>query len=211
MRVGAMIVGILFAIWVFLEAALVNGLSNASNDEDMSTASGGGALAAILCGIGAVIVLAVPAVSMVLFALAGSISYITASQGYPNHWVYGTVFFGLALMSFFGWRGKAKDRREKNAEQERQRQRDDQLDAIMQSQAVGQRQTEPTSQDRAVGQTVQCQQCGHINPAGTKFCAECGCQLSASPPPEKPQPTPNTGPRLGFGETPPKQRRFGRS
>ncbi len=71
MRVGAMVVGILFAIWTFFEALLVYGLSNAADDTETSTAGALGVFAAIVAGIAAALVLAIPLGSAFLFGTCG--------------------------------------------------------------------------------------------------------------------------------------------
>lgn len=119
MRVGAMVVGILFAIWTFFEALLIGGLGSMGEDEDIQALAGGGLFASLFIGVGAVLVLSVPQVSLVLFAIGGVISYISAAGGYSNHWVYGTIFFGLAIMAYFGWRGKKRDKLEKDTQNQR--------------------------------------------------------------------------------------------
>ena len=131
MRVGAMVVGILFAIWTFFEAVLIVGLSGAADDDETGALGGGGLVSAILVGIGAALVLAVPLVSMVLFGMAAIVSFLAAGMGYSNHWFYGSVFSGLAIMAFFGWRGKVKASREAATERDRQRQRDEQLAELL--------------------------------------------------------------------------------
>lgn len=134
MRVGAMVVGILFAIWTFFEAVLVTGLSNAADDESTSNAGAGGLLAAIMAGIASALVLALPLFSAILFGMAGLVSFAAAASGYGNHWVYGCVFLALGVMAFFGWIGKRRERRDRLAELNRQAERDDRLEALLRQQ-----------------------------------------------------------------------------
>lgn len=182
MRVGAMVVGILFSIWTFFEALLVTGVSGMADDEEMGAAGAGSLLAAIVAGIASALVLALPLFSTVLFGLAGLISFAAAGAGYGNHWFYGSVFLVLGVMAFFGWIGKRKDRRELVAERQRQLERDDRLEMLLRQQRDQVRY--PTAQhdrpDNAPKMTFPtfCPACKHRNEAGARFCANCGSTLS---------------------------------
>jgi hypothetical protein len=161
MRVAAMVVGILFAIWIFFEALLVFSLFSAGNADEDAGLAAVGLVVAILLGLGAVLAIAIPHVSMVLFALGGLLSFAIAAGGYGNHWFYGIIGFMLAIFAFAGRRGQLKDRREKSAELQRQRERDARLEALIQQQTL-----------------APCPSCGQHNPAGTRFCGNCGTALS---------------------------------
>lgn len=163
-----MVVGILLSIWSFLEAALVGGLENASNRNE--NLAGGGGAAAVFCGVAAILVLAVPLVSAILFAFASLFSFIVAFQGYDNHYVYGGIMASLAVMAFFGWIGKRRERREIKAERERQAERDARMETLLQQQG----RTQLTSAQ------ISCPSCNHWNSAGTRFCGNCGTALSAT-------------------------------
>lgn len=152
-----MVVGILFAIWIFFEAVLVTSLFEAGGAEDQAAMAAGGIIVAILIGIAAVLALSVPHVSMVLFALAGLLSFAVAGGGYENHWFYGFIGFMLAMFAFFGRRGQLKDRREKAAERQRQEDRDARLESMVQQRAL-----------------VSCPSCGHRNDPSSRFCGSCG-------------------------------------
>lgn len=163
MRIAAMVVGILFAIWIFFEALLVFSLFSAGDAHDDAGLAAIGLFVAILIGLGAVLALAVPHVSMVLFSLGGLLSFAIAAGGYGNHWFYGIIGFMLALFSFAGRRGQLKERRERAAELQRQRDRDDRLETMMRQQIL-----------------AACPSCGQHNPTGTKFCGNCGTALAAT-------------------------------
>jgi hypothetical protein len=168
MRVSAMVVGILLAIWTFFEAALLSGLEEvAGSDENMA---GGGGLASILCGLAAILVLSVPQISMVLFGLGAASSFAAASQGYGNHYVYGSIMVLLAVMAFFGWRGKKADRRERLAERARQEERDRRMEELLRQQ----RPITPPGE-------LTCPSCGQQNTSGSRFCASCGAPLGKAP------------------------------
>lgn len=163
MRVAAMVVGILFAIWIFFEALLVFSLFSAGDADDDAGLAAIGLLVAVLIGLGAVLALAIPHVSMVLFTLGGLLSFAIAAGGYGNHWFYGIIGFMLAVFAFAGRRGQLRDRREKAAELQRQRERDARLEALMHQQTL-----------------APCPTCGQHNPAGTRFCGNCGTALAGA-------------------------------
>lgn len=160
MRIAAMVVGILFAIWFFFEAVLIVGLSNAGGDDAQATMAAGGIVAAILIGLGAVLALSVPHISMILFILGGLVSLLTAAGGYTNHWVYAFFGFMLAIFAFFGRRGQLKERREKAAERQRHEDRDNRMEAMVYQQTL-----------------LPCPSCGHRNAPDTRFCGDCGKSL----------------------------------
>lgn len=166
MRVAAMVTGILLTIWMFLEALLASALLNAGGAEEEATAAAGGLLVAMVVGLAAVIVLAVPHVSMVLFALGGLLSLAVAAGGYPNHWFFAVVIFMLALFAFFGRRGQLRDRREKAAERARLQEHEARVEELMRRQV--------DTEER-----ISCDSCGQLNAANSRFCANCGSALSS--------------------------------
>lgn len=170
MRLAALILGLLLSAWAFFEAFAVSLLSAnsilADDDEDMAGAAGGGFIAALCGALAAALAIAFPLAATVLFTLAGFIGFLAAGAGYSNHWVYGALYLGLAVMSFFGWRGKRKDQREAMAERQQQRERDARMEALLRQQA---------------SQAVQsCPACGHPNPPGSQFCGQCGVRLTSN-------------------------------
>lgn len=136
MRISVMVLGILFAIWIFFEAMIVTAIFSAGDSEEAAGAGGIAILVAIIIGVGASLALSVPHISMVLFLLGSVLSFIAASSGYATHWFYAVVILMLALFSFFGRRGQLRDRREKAAERDRQIARDQQLDDLMRRQVA---------------------------------------------------------------------------
>jgi hypothetical protein len=189
MRVGAMVVGILFAIWTFFEALLVGGLSG--DNEEMSAAAGLGLGASFFVGIAAVLVLAIPLVSSILFAIGSGLSFGAGAGGYENHYLYGIIFAALAVMAFFGWIGKRNARRRERVKEQVQAERDARYEALLTAQTRQAQQPSPQiidvpSATRARAEPVPlstrgnyCTSCGHQNATGTKFCAECGNPMSA--------------------------------
>lgn len=83
-----------------------------ANDEDTGTAAAVGVLMALIWIFGCALVIPLPRVAMILFALAGVFGF-AASGNFPDLAFWGGVSFVLALFSLLGWRGKRKtDRRE---------------------------------------------------------------------------------------------------
>lgn len=145
MRLASMILGLMLSAWCFFEAFLVSLLDTNSvlsaDDKDMAAAAGGGLVTALIGALASALAIAFPLASTCLFSFAGAVSLITASMGYENHWGYGPILFVLAIMSFFGWRGKRKQDREREDERIRQHQRDQMLVQMMQQQQRQQAET----------------------------------------------------------------------
>lgn len=129
MRIAVMILGLLLAVWTFVEGFVIAALSSDGSHE--SSLAGGALIAAMLAALAAALVIAFPLASTVLFSIAGAISLGIAAAGYGNHWVYGSVFMILAVMSFFGWRGKRAAQRQAAIESQRQHERDQRLEALL--------------------------------------------------------------------------------
>lgn len=177
MRVSAMVLGILLAIWTFFEALLAGWAGDVSGDDSLAAAAGLGLIACFFIGVGALLVLAVPQVSMVLFAIGAAMGYGAAGLGWGNQWLYATLMAFLAVMAFFGWRGKKRDQREKQVEQQRQLERDQRLEALLHQQQQSQRSWSPPAGNGR--SSVFCTACGAPNSVDSKFCAECGSPLVA--------------------------------
>lgn len=138
MRIATMIITIVMSIFLFLQAMIVGIGSDLSENEDMGAAGGAGLFGALLLFIGGALVLAFPAVSMVLYGLAAA---IMLAVGIPNSAEYGDLqvwgYFSIAftVMAFLGWRGKKKADVEKREEKARQAKRDAMLETMMKQQA----------------------------------------------------------------------------
>jgi hypothetical protein len=99
-RLGAMVVGILLAIWTYVEALLMIRLGDGTEGDGYGI--GGGVVSALLCGLGAMMVLPFPFASATLFGLAAFMSFVVAMQGYADHYLYGSTMVVLAVMSLLG-------------------------------------------------------------------------------------------------------------
>jgi hypothetical protein len=178
MRIATLIIGLVLVFGLFLQSVLVGGLSEAAGEEDSSAAAAVGVLMALIWIFGCALVIPLPRVAMILFALAGVFG-IAASGSFPDLAFWGAVSLVLALFSFFGWRGKRKaDRKE--------RERDELLRRATRAQAVTAGATAhvasnfPVVQPQAIGSTSYhaCPSCGAGNPAGARFCSDCGSPLA---------------------------------
>ncbi len=122
-----------------------------------------------------------PLFSAIVFMLAGVIAIpMGATSEYKDLIIWGSVSLALAVMAFFGWRGKRRDKREQVAERQRTMERDERLEALL----TQQRSTPAVSQSPSIPpwKQLQCPQCGKRWPDGTRFCGDCGSTLPVAAP-----------------------------
>ena len=183
MRIATLVIGLVLVIGLFLQSVVVGGLSEAAGNDESSSAAAVGVLMALLWVFGCALVIPLPRVAMVLFALAG-VCGLAAAANFPDLAIWGVISLVLALFSFFGWRGKrTADRRE--------RERDELLRRATQSQVVAAGATShlagaiSPARPQPVGPATNtgCPRCGAANPAGSRFCANCGASLATGPRP----------------------------
>ncbi len=167
MRIAAMVLGLMLSAWAFFEGFLINALS--FGNEAYREMAGEGAATGIFGGLVAAFAIPLPLVSTILFPLVAAASFATASGGYENHWVYGSIYLVLAVMTFFGWIGKRRDRHREQLRERAQAERDARYEALLAAQQRPQ---------AYPAQAVECPSCHRQNPAGTKFCAECGTRIA---------------------------------
>jgi hypothetical protein len=164
---------------MFLQTVLVTGLSSAADDEDTAGAGSVGVLMSFMWLVACALVLAFPMASMIIFGLAGLLGIaVGASSEFADLVVWGIISLVLALMSFFGWRGKKRDKAAAEAERHYQRDRDAKMESLLrgqQTQAASATSTPPT----APWDMQTCSSCGASNGKGVKFCGECGASLAA--------------------------------
>ena len=177
MRIAVLILGLLFNIVLFIQTILFGGLGDAVGDETTAQAGAVGVLVSLLWLVASALVLAFPIVSVVLFTLAGVLGF-AVSGDFPDMAVWGSIALVLAVMSFFGWRGKRKDAREKAAERQRERERDDRLEGLLRQQHLHQQQSATAHTQQVGRQGAVCASCGATNGLTSKFCAECGAPMA---------------------------------
>lgn len=179
MRIAVLIIGLLLGLLMFLQTFAVYVLSDVADQDKATGAAAIGIVMALMWLVACALVIGFPMVSVVLFALAGLLG-LAASGEFPDLAYWGGVSFILALMSFFGWRGKRKERRQWTIERQRQEDRDARLEGLLQEQAARRRSESIEPQAQPQAPLRQCPSCGHINSVGSKFCAECGGPLTSA-------------------------------
>lgn len=136
MRISVLILGLLLGLLMFFQTVLVYAGGSLSDDETLAGSAAIGVLMALMWLVACALVLPFPLASTVFFALAGFFGLIAAATSdFADLYIWAAASAVLALMSFSGWRGKVRDRREAVAERQRQLTRDAQLDEMMRRQA----------------------------------------------------------------------------
>jgi hypothetical protein len=108
-RIATLVIGLVLSIGLFIQSVTVGALSDAVNDEQDGAGGGAGMIMALIWVVACGLVIPLPRVSMVLFAVAGVIGVASAGPlDFPDLVVWGIISFVLAVFSFFGWRGKKK-------------------------------------------------------------------------------------------------------
>lgn len=165
MRLAAMLLGFFGSLIVIVQGFVASSLFSAGHDEKRAGATAGGFFAGVIGLVASALVMAFPLFSAILFVICGLIGYAAAAGGFSDMWIHGTAYLVLAVMAFFGLRGKKKDARERAAEKARQEERDAQLMALLSTQ-------------HGSDAGVTCSSCGQVSAEGSTFCASCGAPLS---------------------------------
>jgi hypothetical protein len=167
MRIAVLIIGLMLTVGLFIQAAVISGLSDVANDQDTGQAAAIGVLMAFLWLIACGLVMPLPRVAMVLFGISGSLF--------------------LGVLSYFGYRGKRTAKR-------REDERDEMMRSMLAHQAnmaaavAGSAPQVVDAQSRvvprsphALGQDpsslAACPRCGAPIGSTNKFCGECGLSL----------------------------------
>lgn len=166
MRIAVMVLGLLISAWGFLEVAL--GGMFVPEDSKLGTGIALGLFAVLIGAFGSAIAIPAPRATAVLLLIAGAFSMGAGANEYKNQYVWGAIYFILAIMAFFGWRGKKRDTAAATEEKRLQRERDVRMENLL----TQQRQPVPVM-------GMVCQKCGSANPSGTRFCGNCGNQVAA--------------------------------
>jgi hypothetical protein len=118
MRIAVLILGLLLGVVMVLQSTLVTGLSGVAGDTSTNTAGLGGIIMAILWLVACALVIAVPLLSTVIFAIAAYVGFTFAAD-FPDLGIWAAASIVLAVLSFFGWLGKRRgERREAARHQE---------------------------------------------------------------------------------------------
>lgn len=107
MRIAVLILAGVTSVFLFIQALLIAGLSSEGSDE--AAAGGVGLIMALLMLVSAAIVIPFPRIAMGLLIFVGLIGIPTAATtSYGDLWFWGPWGLLLALLSYFGYRGKKK-------------------------------------------------------------------------------------------------------
>lgn len=116
MRLAVLIIGLVIGLVVLLQACSALGLSSlgeglgAEGAAELSGASATGIITGLLIWVGAGFVMPFPRFAAVVLALAGIIGIgVGMSSEFRDQAVWGVVALILAVMAWFGARGKRKD------------------------------------------------------------------------------------------------------
>lgn len=135
MRIAVLIIGLLLGLLMFMQSFTIMALGGAIGSDDPSGALG--VMVAVLWLIGCGFVIGFPRTSTILFVVAAVLAIATgANTDYSDMTMWGFVSIGLAVMSFFGWRGKKRDEAERRDEKARQEARDAQLASMLSQRMV---------------------------------------------------------------------------
>jgi hypothetical protein len=169
MRIAVLILGLVLAFGLFIQATIIYGLSDAINQENTEQAGALGVLMAFLWLIAVALVLPLPRISAGVFGFA-TLFGVGGAADYPDLWIWSGFSVALAVMSYFGYRGKKKLQAKEN-------ERDALLRQLAASEAAiaAARWNGPRPQ-------AYCPFCGSGLDAGSRFCGQCGSGMRAPEP-----------------------------
>lgn len=129
MRIAVLVIGLFLGVIVFLQACTATALSGVAESEDSTAA---GVFVPLFFVVGSAFALRHPKVSVWAFIIAAGWAFLVAASSiYQDMWVWGFLSIILAIMSWFGHRGKLEEDREAMAEKQRQMNRDRMLEEMM--------------------------------------------------------------------------------
>jgi hypothetical protein len=162
MRIAVLIIGLVLSFGLFWQSVLITGLSDAANDEQTQGAGAIGVLMAIIWLVACGFVLPKPRISMMLFAIAALLG-VAGWSDFSDLKVWSGISVALAILSYFGYRGKMK-----------QQSKDDARDATMQQLLANQA---AVAAPAGTVTAVACPACGSMERLGARFCGSCGTAL----------------------------------
>lgn len=170
MRVAVLIIGLLVGLLLFIQSWAAGALGEFADASGATETAGGAGLLMALCWLLAcALVIPFPLASTIIFAVTVPIGLFTPTGDFGDLRFHGAVAVALTIMAFFGWRGKKQADEEKLEERERQRGRDERLEALL-----VQRHAAPS---KLVSSTIPCPSCGHISGPRARFCEDCGTRI----------------------------------
>jgi len=106
-----MIISLLLTVIVLGQSCALNFGGTVGKNEAIQQGGAVGILVALLFLIGAAFALGIPMVSVVAFVLAGLLTFAAgATTAFTDLTIWGFVALILAVMSFFGYLGKRRER-----------------------------------------------------------------------------------------------------
>ena len=133
MRIATAIISIIMSVVLYDFGNTASLAGSLANSDELSAIAGAAFVGAAFWMIGGALIYFAPLVSLVLYVLSfifmAVINY--GASVTSELFIYTWVAPVLALMAFFGWRGKRKADAEKREEKERQLQRDQMLEQML--------------------------------------------------------------------------------
>ncbi|MCY1233563.1 hypothetical protein D9M68_365470 [compost metagenome] len=109
MKIAIGIISIFLGLLVLLQSCTVGTASHMLGDKATSDAGSVGILVGLLYFIGGAFAFGLPAVAMVILALAGLLGFAAASSGsFADMTVWAVIALILAAGAFFSWRNARK-------------------------------------------------------------------------------------------------------
>ncbi len=167
MRVTVLIVGLLIGIPFAVSTVMVNLEAQSANGGSSTPASASGFMAAVIWLLACAFVMSWPGAAAVLFAMSALLC-LAFYDGYPDLGVWGALAVVMTALSCLGWLGQRTERREFKVERARQEERDARIGTLL------------AQQSRLATPETVCPSCQRTNPAGTRFCGNCGAALTAT-------------------------------
>lgn len=104
-RLATLIISLVLMVGLFVQSLLASAGGALIEDKGVEESGAVGILVALGFLLGAAFVMALPRVSVAVFALSGVIAFM-GSGSFPDLVIWGVVSLVLALMSWFGYREK---------------------------------------------------------------------------------------------------------
>lgn len=99
MRLAVLVVSMLVAIWIYVDALRMI----ATGRPEGIDLGGGGVLSSLLCALAALMVFPQPLGATMLFGVGTLVSLVVATRGHPDHYLFGSTMAALAAMSLWAW------------------------------------------------------------------------------------------------------------
>ncbi len=167
MRVTVLIVGLLIGIPFAVSTVMVNLEVQSVNSGSSTPATAWGFMAAVIWLLACAVVMPWPGAAAVLFAMSAFLC-LAFYDDYPDLAIWGALAVVMTALSFLGWLGQRKERRAFKVERARQEERDARTATVL------------AQQSRLATPRTVCPSCRWTNPAGTRFCGNCGAALTAT-------------------------------